>query len=94
MELGALKQPSGKVVHAWAVEGDCDPETLTSSTFSMEWPPRFGRQIEIPEVDRGEWFSIEIARERMLRGQTPFLDVLLQRLALGGLPEPDKGGPA
>lgn len=81
IELGTVKQSGGKVIHAWAVEGECDPGQLKSNTFQMEWPLRSGRRIEIPEVDRGEWFSISAARERILKGQIPFLDMLLRRLA-------------
>ena len=62
--LGDLKQPSGKILTAWAFEGDCDPEQLKSNTFPLEWPPRSGRQTEFPEIDRGAWFPIEIARAR------------------------------
>jgi predicted NUDIX family NTP pyrophosphohydrolase len=71
-----LKQASGKVIHAYAVEGDCDPGLLRSNTFSMEWPPKSGRQSEFVEVDRGAWFSIEEARERILKGQVGLLDEL------------------
>jgi predicted NUDIX family NTP pyrophosphohydrolase len=81
-DLGAVKQSGGKVVYAWTVEGDCDPDKLTSNTFQMEWPPRSGRRIEIPEVDRGEWFSINIAREQILKSQAPFLDRLLHKLGM------------
>ena len=75
--LGELKQAGGKIVTAWAVEGDCDPSTLKSNTFSMEWPPRSGRMAEFPEVDRWEWFSVEEAEERILAGQRVFLERLL-----------------
>jgi predicted NUDIX family NTP pyrophosphohydrolase len=77
--LGAVKQAGGKVVHAWAVRGDFDPAQLKSSPFSMEWPPRSGRQQEFPEVDRAEWFSVEIARMKILKGQAEFLDRLLEQ---------------
>ena len=80
IELGALKQPSGKIVTAWAFEGDCDPSKLKSNTFLLEWPPNSGRRIEAPEVDRGEWYSVEDARLRLLTGQRPFLDRLLARI--------------
>jgi predicted NUDIX family NTP pyrophosphohydrolase len=80
IELGDLKQPSGKIVIAWAFEGDCDPQKLKSNTFPMEWPPKSGRQIEVPEVDRGAWYSVEDARARLLAGQRPFLDRLLERI--------------
>ena len=76
-ELGEIRQPGGKVVTAWAFEGDCDPAALRSNTFSMEWPPRSGRQREFPEVDRGAWYSIEAARLRLNTGQIPFLERLL-----------------
>jgi predicted NUDIX family NTP pyrophosphohydrolase len=80
IELGDLKQPGGKIVSAWAFEGDCDPSQLKSGTFTMEWPPRSGRHIEAPEVDRGSWFSLEDARSHLLTGQQPFLDRLLERI--------------
>jgi predicted NUDIX family NTP pyrophosphohydrolase len=76
--LGDAKQSGGKIVTAWALEGDCDPLQLKSNTFMMEWPPRSGLQIEFPEVDRGGWYSIEAARERLLPGQRAFLDRLLE----------------
>ena len=75
--LDTVKQPGGKVVHAWAVRGDFDPSELKSNTFSMEWPPRSGRQREFPEVDRAEWFEMETARTKILGGQAPFLDQIL-----------------
>ena len=76
LELGAVTQPGGKRVTAWAFEGDCDPKQLHSNTFSMEWPPRSGRQMDFPEVDRGGWYSLEKARELLNAGQQPFLDRL------------------
>jgi len=74
--LRPLKQPSGKVIHAWAVEGDCDASAMRSIVFSVEWPPKSGRQEEFPEIDRVEWFAIAEARRRILAGQAPFLDEL------------------
>ena len=74
--LTSLRQPSGKTIVAFAVEGDCDPAQLRSNTFSMEWPPKSGKQAEFPEVDRAAWFGIEEARQRILKGQAPFLDEL------------------
>ena len=76
--LGELKQAGGKRVKAWAAEGDCDPEKLISNTCEIEWPPRSGRKMEIPEVDRAAWFSIDEARERILKSQLPFLDRLVK----------------
>lgn len=72
-ELMPVRQRSGKIVHAWAVEGDCDPAAIRSNTFEMEWPPRSGRVLDIPEVDRGGWFGIPQAREKILDGQRPLL---------------------
>jgi predicted NUDIX family NTP pyrophosphohydrolase len=82
IELGAMKQPGGKKVAAWAFEGDCDPKDLRSNTFTMEWPPRSGRQMEFPEVDRGGWYSIPAARELLNKGQHAFLDRLLLHAAV------------
>jgi predicted NUDIX family NTP pyrophosphohydrolase len=76
LELGTVQQASGKIVSAWAFEGDCDPGKLISNRCQVEWPPRSGRMIEIPEVDRGGWFSLSEASERILKSQTPFLDRL------------------
>jgi predicted NUDIX family NTP pyrophosphohydrolase len=72
--LGVADQPGGKRVHAWAVNGDCDPGALRSNMFRVEWPPRSGRQREFPEVDRGGWFTLREARRRILKGQLPLLD--------------------
>jgi predicted NUDIX family NTP pyrophosphohydrolase len=80
--LGTLKQPSGKIIHAWAAESDFDVSTVKSNLFSMEWPPKSGRMGEFPEIDRAEWFSIEEARVKILKGQSPFLDRLLALLVL------------
>lgn len=80
IELGELTQPSGKLVSAWAFEGDCDPTKLRSNTFMMEWPPRSGRHVEFPEVDRASWYSIDEARQRLLPGQRVFLDRLTIRI--------------
>jgi predicted NUDIX family NTP pyrophosphohydrolase len=76
IELGTVQQSGGKVVSAWAFEGDCDPGDLISNRFQIEWPPHSGRMAEFPEVDRGGWFSLGAARERILKSQVPFLDRL------------------
>ena len=78
--LGSIVQRSGKIVYAWAFEGDCDPAKLHSNTCMIEWPPRSGRQLEIPEVDRGAWFKMEDARPRMFKGQAALLDRLLSKV--------------
>ncbi len=80
VRLGEAKQPSGKVVHAWAFEGDLDARKIKSNTFSLEWPPQSGKQQEFPEIDRGEWFTVEIAKEKILKGQVPFIEELLRIL--------------
>jgi predicted NUDIX family NTP pyrophosphohydrolase len=80
IRLGAIKQPSGKLIHAWAFEGDLDVKTIKSNTFSLEWPPQSGKQQEFPEVDRAEWFTVEAARERIIKGQVEFIDELLRIL--------------
>jgi predicted NUDIX family NTP pyrophosphohydrolase len=76
MWLGELRQPSGKVVSAWAIEGDLDVREVRSNSFEMEWPPRSGRTQEFPEVDRAGWFGLGQARRKILRGQVGFLDRL------------------
>ncbi len=79
--LGEVRQSSGKRVVAWAVEGDFDPATLVSNTFTTEWPPRSGRQVEFPEVDRAEWFDLETARSKLVRALAAFVDALERALA-------------
>ena len=74
------KQPSGKIISAWAFEGDCDAEAITSNTFSIEWPPHSGRIQEFPEVDRAAWFTPEVAKEKILKGQRGFIEELEQML--------------
>ncbi len=78
LPLEPIQQAGGKTVHAWAVQGDIDPERIRSNTFTMEWPKGSGRQKEFPEVDRAAWFEIEEARRRILPGQAGFLDELLE----------------
>ena len=80
VELGSIRQPSGKLVYAFTAESDFDAKTVKSNLFSLEWPPRSGRIGQFPEVDRADWFGIEEARKRILKGQEPFLDRLLTLL--------------
>jgi predicted NUDIX family NTP pyrophosphohydrolase len=82
--LAPLKQPSGKLVHAWALQGDIDAASIRSNSFTMEWPPRSGKMQAFPEVDRGEWFPLAAAKEKILPGQRPFLDELLAYLTSAG----------
>nr|ART40972.1 L173 [uncultured bacterium] len=79
--LAPVKQRGGKIVHAWAVEADCDPSRIQSNLFSMEWPPKSGRMQEFPEVDRAQWFTIPEARKRILASQVGFIDQLVVTLA-------------
>ncbi len=78
--LGDVKQPSGKIVSAWAFEGDCDPSLISSNTCLVEWPPKSGKRLEIPEVDRGDWFPIEAAHDKLSKAQSKFLDRLADTL--------------
>lgn len=78
--LGEVRQSSGKRVIAWAVEGDFDPALVRSNTFTIEWPPRSGRQAEFPEIDRAEWFDLATARRKIVRGQVPLIDALERAL--------------
>lgn len=80
LPLGELRQKSGKRITAWAFEGDADPTRLVSNTFDMEWPPRSGRTQSFPEVDRVEWFDPDTARRKLIAGQAPFVDALLEWL--------------
>lgn len=80
MELKPLKQPSGKIVYVWAVEGNIDAASIESNLFTMEWPPNSGKEQEFPEVDRGDWFTIPEAREKLVKGQVGFLDELQKKL--------------
>ena len=83
LPLGEVKQPGGKIVVAWAFRGDFDPGEVQSNTFEMEWPPRSGRRRKYPEVDRAAWFTLAIARTKILRAQVPFLERLEREVAAG-----------
>jgi len=71
-----IKQSGGKIVHIWAIEGDCDASSIRSNTFLMEWPPRSGRQQAFPEIDRAEWFTLDIAKDKVTKGQRGFIEQL------------------
>lgn len=79
--LQPQRQAGGKIVYAWAVRSDFDPARLRSNTFTMEWPPRSGRQQIFPEIDRAAWFELDVARVKILKGQVGFLDELQRMLA-------------
>ena len=74
--LKPIQQKGGKIVHAWAFEGDCNPKTIKSNTFTMEWPPKSGKQMEFPEIDRAEWFDLATARKKIKAGQEALIDEL------------------
>jgi len=74
--LQPVKQKGGKVVHAWAFEGDCDPTTIRSNSFPMEWPPKSGQQKQFPEIDRAEFFDLATARRKIKSGQVGLIDEL------------------
>jgi predicted NUDIX family NTP pyrophosphohydrolase len=78
LALGEVRQKSGKVVSAWALEGDLDAGAIISNTFELEWPPRSGRTQSFPEVDRAGWFALDAAREKLIPAQAPFLDRLAE----------------
>jgi predicted NUDIX family NTP pyrophosphohydrolase len=80
--LGEVRLSSGKVVAAWALEGDLDPDTAESNTFELEWPPRSGRVQTYPEIDRVAWFDLRSARVRLNHAQTAFVDRLIEALSL------------
>jgi predicted NUDIX family NTP pyrophosphohydrolase len=80
VELGEVRQPSGKRLVVWAGQGELDPSSVVPGTFQIEWPPRSGKQAEFPELDRVEWSTVEDARERLVVGQRTFLDQLIDRI--------------
>lgn len=90
-ELKPVRQRSGKIVHAWAIEGDCDAAAIRSNTFTLEWPPRSGRLLDVPEVDRAEWFGLSMAKEKILEGQRPLLAQLELTLCDEGKRPPGRG---
>jgi predicted NUDIX family NTP pyrophosphohydrolase len=81
IDLGEVRMRSGKVVHGWGIEGDLDPATIRSMLVEVEWPPRSGRQVTVPEIDRVAWVAPGEARRRLNPAQATFVDRLLQALA-------------
>jgi predicted NUDIX family NTP pyrophosphohydrolase len=82
LALTPQKQKGGKIVYAWAVEGDLDPGRVKSNTFEMEWPPRSGKKQLFPEIDKGEWFTVQAALQKINQGQVGFLKELKEKLGL------------
>ena len=83
-ELTPVRQAGGKIIHAWAVEGDCDPAALRSNMFEIEWPPRSGRMQSFPEIDRATWFALDEARSKIIKGQAALLDQLRALVEMPG----------
>jgi len=81
-DLDPVKQPSGKIIYAWIIRGDLDPASIRSNPFTMEWPRGSGINRQFPEVDRAAWFSLDVARRKILKGQVPFIVQLEQRLGI------------
>ncbi len=80
IELRPVKQKGGKLVHAWAFEGDCEPDKIKSNTFTMEWPPRSGRMETFPEIDQAAFFDLDGGRQKINPAQIPFLEALATKL--------------
>jgi predicted NUDIX family NTP pyrophosphohydrolase len=80
ISLSPLKQPSRKIIIAWALEGDCDADKIKSNTFTMEWPPLSGKCAKFPEVDRAGWFSISVAKIKLLKGHVGFVEQLCEKV--------------
>jgi predicted NUDIX family NTP pyrophosphohydrolase len=92
--LEPLRQPSGKVIYAWAVKDDWDPAALRSNTFSLEWPPKSGQYREFPEIDRAAWFSLGEAGRKITKGQAAFLVELPEKLGAPRRSATESGGGA
>ncbi|MBE0617868.1 MAG: NUDIX domain-containing protein [Proteobacteria bacterium] len=92
--LEPIRQPSGKLVYAWAIKCDMDPAGLKSNTFRLEWPPKSGRYRDFPEIDRAAWFTVEAAGRKILKGQAALLGQLLEKLRSPRRPSDEGGGAA
>ena len=83
IELKPIKQKAGKIVYAWAVNGDIDPSgMICNTTVQMEWPPKTGKQISFPEVDKGEWFTTDVVKEKINSSQAALIDELIEKIIL------------
>ena len=91
IELGELRQPSKKIIHAWSIEDNFDLSQLKSNTFKLEWPRKSGNIQEYPEVDQGEWFSLDIAQKKIFKGQREFLARLVNRVQFSRNKAGDRG---
>jgi predicted NUDIX family NTP pyrophosphohydrolase len=82
IELKPLKQKSGKLVYAWAIEMDLEPSAIESNEFEMEWPPRSGKKCTFPEIDKAAWFNVEVAKEKIITAQVTLIDELVSIITL------------
>lgn len=80
LPLASIKHKGGKIVHAWAFEGDCEPSLTVSNTFTMEWPRGSGKQVEFPEIDRAEFFDVETAKQKINQAQVRMIDELVDKI--------------
>lgn len=80
IELSPAKQKSGKIIYSWGIEHDFNPENIVSNTFELEWPPKSGKTIVIPEVDKASWFKIEDAKRKIIPAQIAIIDDLLEKV--------------
>jgi len=99
IELSTIKQKSGKIVYSWALQGDLDTSKIKSNTFEMEWPPKSGKMQKFPEIDRGDWFNVQGAKEKINPSQVALIDELITKLhltekQLSGPASPNKKTPA
>lgn len=93
IELEPVRQPSRKIISAWAFQSDCDPSTMRSNTFCMEWPPKSGKQAEFAEVDRAGWFTIDRAKKKIVSGQIGLIEQLCEKLNYNPPPTKDNERP-
>jgi predicted NUDIX family NTP pyrophosphohydrolase len=88
IDLGNAKQNTGKIVYIFAVNGDIDTDRVKSNVCTMEWPPKSGQTIEVPEIDRAEWLALEAAKQKVVKGQIVFIDRLAKKLGLEEVTSP------
>ena len=88
LELGEFRQPSGKRIVVWAIESDFDGASVRSNTFTIEWPRGSGQQREFPEIDRAGWFDTQTARQKLVKGQLPFIEALERQVEARQAPRP------
>jgi len=81
-ELGSVQQSGSKIVFAWAINADLDTDKIKSNTFDLEWPPKSGQMKQFPEIDRAGWFTLDIAQARLVKGQVPLLQKLVDTLGI------------